>query len=66
MPPMGIVASAPVLWRKNLAEAVLYPWALPVSLGGSGLLSLEVLPTRLPLALEASGEAPRERAPSGS
>ena len=63
---MSLVASARVMWRKNLAEAAIYEHALPVTLDGSGLLSFEALRARLPLALEASGEVSLERAPGGS
>lgn len=63
---MSIVASARLLCRKNLAEAAIYEQALPVTLGGSGLRSLEALRGRLPLAREAPGEVSLERAPGGS
>jgi len=63
---MSNVAAARVLWRKDLAEVAIYWRALPVSLDGSGLLSLQALRGRLPLAREASGEVSLERTPSGS
>ena len=63
---MSIVASARLLCRKNLTEVPIYERALSVSLGGSGLRSLEALRGRLPSAREASGEVWLERVPSGS
>lgn len=40
---MSIVASARVLWQKNLAKAVVYEGTLTVALDRSGLRAVEVL-----------------------
>jgi len=63
---MSIVASARVLWRKNLVEVAVYERPLPVALDHPGLRSLEALRGRLPSAWEASGELSLERGPGGS